>query len=95
MKDILALFGIVALGCVIISVAAVIWEAIKELIEDLKWEYKYKHRFDKSPTAKCYCVDCKYHNNESGRCYRFHENSNRLTADNCFCCEAEPHKKGK
>ena len=43
---------------------------------------KYKHRFNKPPTAKCYCKDCIYHEKddccgyvrqktpEDGFCYR-------------------------
>ena len=34
---------------------------ISDKIRKIKYEYKYKHRFDNPPTAKCYCVDCRYY----------------------------------
>lgn len=69
--------------------------AVRELIVNLKRKYQYKHRFDKPPTAECYCVDCEYHNNETTRCYRFGETTGeyRCTADNWFCWEATPREK--
>lgn len=68
---------------------------IKEGVAKLKWRYKYKHRFDKPPTAKCYCRDCKHHGSETNQCYRFGETTKeyRCTADNWFCWEAEPREK--
>lgn len=75
------------------SVVGAAWISIKESIEDLRYVYRYKHRFDKPPTAKCYCIDCKNYNIETQRCYGFHEDSIRLVADNMFCYRAEPRKK--
>lgn len=63
--------------------------AIKDKIECVKWMRVYKHRFDKPPTAKCYCVDCKKHG-EDGRCYKFER---WTTADSWFCWDAEPKDK--
>lgn len=91
--ELLALIGAVTLGCVGVCLVSLIFEGVKELIENLKHEYRYKHRFEKPPTAKCYCVDCKYYNVENHRCYGFHEDSNRLVADNMFCYRSEPCKK--
>ena len=68
-------------------------EAIKDAIHNAKRHYQYKHRFDKPPTAKCYCVDCWYHDNETGRCCGFHDDTYRSTADNWFCYHAEPRKE--
>lgn len=65
---------------------------ISNLSYNIKYAYKYKHRFDKKPTAKCYCIDCKYHDNEVGFCHRF-EKEQRRTADNWFCWDATPRKK--
>lgn len=93
MKDFLMVIGaasLIGFGILLLTFA---WEGITELISNLKRNYRYKHRFDKSPTAKCYCVDCVHHNNKTGRCYRFHEDSTRLTADCWFCYAAEPRKK--
>lgn len=95
LKDILAAIGIVAIGIVIIVFVMLLTEEIGRIIDNLKYEYRYKHRFDKSPIAKCYCVDCKYYDNETHRCYGFHEDSNRLVADNMFCYRAEPREREK
>ena len=56
--------------------------------------YRYKHRFGKPPTAKCYCKDCENwypHSPQAteGRCWRF---ENRTMADNWFCWDAEPRE---
>ena len=55
-------------------------------IDKAKYKYRYKHRFDKPPTAKCYCIDCKYHDNETDRCSSFGE----FIADDRFCWKADP-----
>lgn len=91
--EVMALIGMITVLIVGGVMAAVFLEFVIETIDDLKYKYRYKHRFDKPPTAKCYCFDCEYHNNESNRCYRFHENTNRRTADNWFCYEATPRKR--
>ena len=93
MEWFLMLMGAGTLIALILAGVTTGYEFIKDWIYDLRREYQYKHRFDKLPTAKCYCVDCKYHNNETGRCYRFHEKDGRLTADCWFCYEAEPKKE--
>ncbi|WP_090246732.1 hypothetical protein [Eubacterium barkeri] len=61
---------------------------IKEKISEAIGEYKIKHRFDKPPTAKCYCRDCKMWDPETRKCSD-HCNS-RIMNDACFCCFAEP-----
>ncbi len=71
--------------------ACVIESEIKGLIKKLIYIYKYKHRFGKPPTAKCYCKDCDNWNPHSpqateGRCWKF----GYTTADNWFCWDAEP-----
>lgn len=90
-----AFVGAVTMTIIILSIIAVAIQSVKDKIEDLKYEYRYKHRFDKPPTAKCYCVDCKYYNIETHQCYGFHEDSNRLVADNMFCYRAEPRERKK
>lgn len=56
-----------------------------------KWEEKYKHRFDKSPTAACYCKDCAHYggNTFDNQCY-IHDGWR--VAENWFCWEAKPRK---
>ena len=86
---ILALIGAVASLAIIGCMLAFAWIYLEEFIDKAKRNYRYKHRFDKPPTAKCYCIDCKYHDNETGRCGGFGE----FIADNCFCWRADPRKK--
>lgn len=95
MKDFLAIIGLAALCAIGCFVVIGLWCALKELVDYLRRQYRYKHRFDKPPTAKCYCIDCKYHDSETRRCYRFGETTKeyRCTADNWFCWEAEPRKE--
>lgn len=64
-------------------------QAVSKGIQNHKRNYAYKHRFDKPPMAKCYCVDCQYHNNETASCSQF---EGYLTADNWFCWMANPKK---
>lgn len=94
-QDFLILIGVVTLLAVLGFSVVIAVEAIKEAIYKFKRWWRYKHRFDKPPTAKCYCIDCKWHNDESHRCYKFHEHTNRRTADNWFCSDAEPRKEIK
>lgn len=83
------LFGIIYSVIILVAIITFIimkaYYFIVEKIEELKYDYKVKHRFDKPPLAKCYCKDCKYHG-YNGKCYSFTE---RYTADNWFCSEAE------
>lgn len=89
-KDFLAMLGTIMLGALIFLVIWGTYEAIREGISKAKWKYKYKHRFDKPPTAECYCKDCKKHSNETNRCYKFER---QYTADNWFCWDAEPRER--
>ena len=41
-----------------------------QIIKSLKYLYKKKHRYDKPPTAKCYCRDCRFHGDD-GKCLSF------------------------
>ena len=93
--EILALIGavasIVVIGCMLVF--ALMY--LSEFIDKAKHKYRYKHRFDKPPTAKCYCIDCKYHDNKSGRCSGLGEfiSGYKYTADNWFCYDANPREK--
>lgn len=91
----LIVMGVIFLVSLIALLIGGLYIAFVEWIDDLKYKYRIKHRFDKPPTAKCYCIDCKYHNNKTNRCYRFGETTKeyRCTADNWFCWEAEPCNK--
>ena len=89
MTEILAIIGAICSAAIIGCMLAFAWTCLLEFIDEAKFKYRYKHRFDKPPTAKCYCIDCGYHDNENGRCSIFDE----FIADNCFCWKADPRKK--
>lgn len=61
---------------------------VKELILRQILKSKQKHRFDKSPIAKCYCIDCEKHCKDGLCCA--HNGWN--TADEWFCWDATPRK---
>lgn len=95
MIEILALIGLIVSISIIVCMLAFAWMYLLEFIDKAKHKYRYKHRFDKPPTAKCYCIDCKYHDNETGRCSDLGEfiSGYKYTADNWFCYNADPRKK--
>ena len=84
------LIGYLTIIFIIIGVLILLVELVKFGLENLKRIYKYKHRFDKKPTAKCYCIDCKYHDNFIGSCFGFDRHHH--TADDWFCWKASPRK---
>ena len=45
-----------------------------------------EHRFDKLPTARCYCRDCINYKNNKGYCEMF----GWYTSDQHFCSFADP-----
>ena len=55
-------------------------------IQDIIRKYQYKHRFNKPPKAKCYCIDCENHAPISRKCSKFEIK----TANEWFCCDANP-----
>lgn len=83
--------GVVSLIIFVGILIVILIALIREKYAKLKWEHTYKHRFDRKPTAKCYCKDCKNWNSETGECYD-HCNSRRM-ADDWFCCFATPKDK--
>ena len=87
MKDIFAFIGIIVTSVTLFMLCGAFIIFISEKIRDLQRRYKYKHRFDKSPTAKCYCVDCKHHGKD-GKCNDFV--MYMRTEDDWFCWRAEP-----
>lgn len=95
MSEFLEWLGVVSL-CILLSLAVIgIYSVLYEWFNDLKRYYIIKHRFNKPPTAKCYCKDCKYHDDETKVCYRFGKTTGeyRCTADHWFCWEAEARKE--
>lgn len=72
---------LVVVGCVVMMIYCA-FDALRSVVREWRWQYKYKHRFDKPPTAACYCIDCKWHLVKDSRC--------RYTPDNGFCYDAQP-----
>lgn len=85
-NDILALIGATVL--LVIGLYLLIYGTmgVMLLIEKIKYNYKIKHRFDKPPAAKCYCIDCKNYKKEFCAITGF------MLPDNYFCGSAEPRK---
>lgn len=95
MKDVIyvfAFFGLIALLAVVALFLVWAKECIEDTISIAKWKYTYKHRFDKAPTAKCYCKDCKHYCRSTNSCCMFDD---RKMAEEWFCWRAEPTKYDK
>ena len=77
-------------GCVVMMIYRA-FDALRSVVSEWRWQYKYKHRFDKPPTAACYCKDCAWHGKHG---YRKEKcglaGEERFTPDNGFCYEAKP-----
>lgn len=91
LMKLLATIGAGFVISIIITVLIIIVDSIKDKISDKKRRYQIEHRFDKLPTAKCYCIDCGYYDEEYRKCYHFMVDH---LDDDCFCSEATPRKKG-
>lgn len=87
----LAVVGALCLGGVFCFLGYALFTFVRDKIDDLIWTYQYKHRFDKPPTAKCYCNDCEYHAKDL-KCNNVTW-ADRYTPDNGFCYAANPRKR--
>lgn len=84
--EILALIGAVSIITMTGGLLTFLYFHVQEVIENMKLKHYQKHRFDKPPTAKCYCIDCVRHAKD-GRCSKF---DGWYTGDAWFCWDAEP-----
>lgn len=82
LKDFFGFVGFIACGVTGLFLIEAMCRSVKTLISALIWKYRYKHRFDRPPLAKCYCRDC-WHNKDGCSCKRNH-------GDDWFCGDAEP-----
>ena len=90
MSDIIIIFttiGFLTSIAALTIVTIILIGEIKNIINRYKIKYQRKHRFDKPPNAKCYCIDCKYRTKYKechvlGGCLK--------VADDWFCWKAEP-----
>lgn len=81
--------GILTVAGFVIMVSSCAFDALRNVVRDWRWTYKYKHRFDKPPTAACYCKDCKWHSVKDNKCSNATW-ADIYTPDNAFCYDAEP-----
>ena len=90
----LMITGLASVLVMVLMCGVLLCEFVADTLRTLKWRYKYKHRFDKPPTAQCYCKDCRYYTSYDlgGRCGRGHIEQWSV-ADNYFCWQAEPLKR--
>ena len=86
---VLTIIGILSL-CLVLIITY-----LQSLILDKINEYKIKHRFDKPPTAKCYCKDCAYHGILVPNGCECPGRRNYYSPDDGFCHEAKPKSRFK
>lgn len=93
MKEIISLFceliGVITILCSICGFLILLHEKLKDFIQHRVTVYKRKHRFDKKPIAKCYCVDCIFRES-NGLCEKGNINH---AYDAWFCSDGIPHQK--
>ena len=86
-------FTAVGAAVIIVMIVAMICGlvyAVREFIRERIWIYRYNHRFDKQPTAKCYCKDCTFYGDFGNRCLcRKHKS---YFSEDYFCKDADPCK---
>ena len=86
LKEFFAVIGVLALTVFALALLFTGLNMLYDFIWDKRYEYTYKHRFDKSPTAKCYCIDCNHY--DAGYCYFRPEKV--TTVNSWFCSNASP-----
>lgn len=95
--------GFIVIICIMLIMIPIIVCDIKDLIvktyRACKRKSEIKHRFDKPPVAKCYCIDCKYGayfgnisemDDKHGKCILW--NGDVPIRDDNFCYRADPKK---
>ena len=87
MTTFLEIIGAAACLVIFMFLMSLGFVGIKDGVSHLKRKYAIKHRFDKPPTAKCYCVDCESYSKHNGAC-RTH--AGWSVADSWFCWSATP-----
>ena len=85
-----ASIGVLTVIFVAVLALIIATESLEERVKESKRQHTIKHRFDKPPTAKCYCRDCKFWIPENGECHVSHTAKGYCMADNWFCYSAEP-----
>ena len=88
--NMLAGFGAVALIGGVIIILSMFYDWLRGRIRNLRRIWQYKHRFNKKPIAKCYCIDCRYYDEQ-----KICRNLDRHVLDNEVCCWSEPDMSKK
>ena len=89
--NMLAGFGAVALIGGFIIILYMFYDWLKDRIRNLRRIWQYKHRFNKKPIAKCYCIDCRDYDERN----KFCRDLGRHVLDNTFCCWCKPDMSKK
>ena len=84
----LALTGAMCLVAGLGIMLSCLFQSAKEKIQKSKRKREIKHRFEKPPMAKCYCLDCIHYDTDCYMCYQF----NKYIKDDGFCYRAEPRR---
>lgn len=89
---ILCIFGAASIITIGYCITSWLIDAIPDHIKKWKRKRKIKNRFDKPPTAKCYCIDCVFHDEETWQCYLISQERDYYTNDMSFCWGAKPRE---
>ena len=90
MTEFFTAVGVFVIMAMIVAMIFAVIYAIIQFIRKRIWIYKYNHRFDKPPTAKCYCKDCSFYGNFADR--RLCRKHKEFVVDDFFCKDADPCK---
>ena len=88
MTELFTAVGAFVIIAMIVAMIFAVFCAIRQVIRNRIWIYKYNHRFDKLPTAKCYCKDCSLYGDFTSRSLcRKHKSH---FSEDYFCKDADP-----
>lgn len=94
MRFLFEIIGMVASAAMLCGLVVILYVTIRDSICGAIYDHRVKHRFDKPPTAKCYCHDCKWHGGEYPNTCRL-PGVSRMTPPDGFCYEATPRQRRK
>lgn len=88
MTEFFTAVGAFVIIAMIVAMGFAVIYAIRQFIRERIWIYKYNHRFDKPPTAECYCKDCSLYGDFTSRSLcRKHKSH---FSEDYFCKDADP-----
>ena len=87
---ILEWFGMMFFAVIVLLIFAEIYWWLKKTIEIARMRYKDRHKFDKPPIAKCYCVACEcWIEQPNDKTLGYCNKRRKFTFDNQFCDQAK------